>query len=145
MVHYWASWFSPGCNTDSAWQNQQNYCAPSSIRPVWSVSLLCAQWVAKDQRFLHADTEDSDQTGRMHRLTWVFTGRTCHFVGFVMRRLKYYGGTDNKHTSRAWSDTMFPRTTELGPYTVIGHCELMDHHTKDTEAVFELLRSEFQL
>ena len=28
------------------------------------------------QSFLHADSEDSDQAGR-----------TCHFVGFVMRRL----------------------------------------------------------
>ena len=27
------------------------------IRPVWSESLLCAQWVAKDPRFLHADSE----------------------------------------------------------------------------------------
>ena len=28
------------------------------IRPVWSESLLCAQWVAKDQSFLHADWAD---------------------------------------------------------------------------------------
>ena len=41
-------------------------------------SSLCAQWVAKDPSFLHADSEDPDQTGRM---------RTCHFVGFVMKRL----------------------------------------------------------
>ena len=33
-----------------------------------SESLLCAQWVAKGPRFLHADSEDSDQTGRMPRL-----------------------------------------------------------------------------
>ena len=57
------------------------------IRPVWSESSLCAQWVAKDPSFLHADSEDSDQTGRMPRLIWVFAGRTCHFVGFVTRRL----------------------------------------------------------
>ena len=31
--------------------------------------------------------EDTDQTGRMPRLILVFTGRTGHFVGFVMRRL----------------------------------------------------------
>ena len=35
------------------------------IRPVWSESSLCAQRVAKDLSFLHADNEDSDQTGRM--------------------------------------------------------------------------------
>ena len=44
-------------------------------------------WVAEDPMFHHADSEDSDQTGRMPRLIWVFAGRTCHFVGFVMRRL----------------------------------------------------------
>ena len=54
------------------------------IRPVWSESSLCAQWVAKDQRFFHADSEDSEQTGWMPRLTWVFAGRTCYYVCFVM-------------------------------------------------------------
>ena len=40
-------------------------------------SVLCAQSVVKDPSFFHVDSEDSDQTGR-----------TCHFVGFVMKRLK---------------------------------------------------------
>ena len=57
------------------------------IPPVWSNSSLCAQWVAKDSRFLHEDSEDSDQTGQMPRLIWVFAGRTVHFVGFVLWRL----------------------------------------------------------
>ena len=57
------------------------------IRAVWSESSLCAQWVAKEPSFLHADSEDSDQTGRMPRLIWVFAGRTDHFVCFVKRRL----------------------------------------------------------
>ena len=35
------------------------------IHPVWSESSQSAQWVAKDPSFLHADSEDSDQTGRM--------------------------------------------------------------------------------
>ena len=47
------------------------------IRPVRSEPSLCAQWVAKDPRFLQ----------RMPRLIWVFPGHTSHFVGFVMRRL----------------------------------------------------------
>ena len=34
-------------------------------------------------------TDNSDQTGRMLRLIWVFAGRTCHFVGFIMRWLSY--------------------------------------------------------
>ena len=46
------------------------------IRPVWSESSLCARGVAKDPMFLHADSEDSDQTGRIPRLIWVFAGRT---------------------------------------------------------------------
>ena len=50
--------------------------------PVWSESSLGTQWVPKDPGFLHADSEDSDQTGRMPRLIWVFAGRTCHYVGF---------------------------------------------------------------
>ena len=42
-------------------------CAPSkdSDQPG---HLLCAQWVAKNLSFLHADSEDSDQTERMPRL-----------------------------------------------------------------------------
>ena len=37
------------------------------IRPVWSESSLYAQCVAKEPSFLHADSKDSDQTGRMPR------------------------------------------------------------------------------
>ena len=43
--------------------------------------------LVKSPMFLHADSEDSDQTGRMPRLILVFAGRTGNFVGFVMRRL----------------------------------------------------------
>ena len=50
---------------------------------------MCAQCVGKDPSFLHADSENSDQTGRMPRLILVFAGRTCHFAGYVMRRLIY--------------------------------------------------------
>ena len=61
-------------------------------RPVWSEYshfAVLSQWVAEDPVFLHADSEDSDQAGRMHRLICVFDGRNGHFVGFVMRRLMY--------------------------------------------------------
>ena len=44
----------------------------------------------------HADSEDSDRTGRMTRLTWVFAGRTDHFVDFVMRRLICNLGESNE-------------------------------------------------
>ena len=46
-----------------------------STHPVWSESSLCTQYVANDPSFLHANNEDSDQTGRMPRLIWVFAGR----------------------------------------------------------------------
>ena len=59
------------------------------IHPVWSEFSLCAQWVVQDPSFLHTDSQHSDQTGRMPRLIGVFAGCTCHFVGFVMRWLKY--------------------------------------------------------
>ena len=59
------------------------------VAQVWSESLLCTQCLAKDPWFLHADSEDSDQTGRMPRLIWVFAGAHTHFVGFVMSRLKF--------------------------------------------------------
>ena len=56
------------------------------IRPGWSESSLCAQWVAKDARFLHADSEDSDKTGRMPSWSESLLGET-HFVGFVLSQL----------------------------------------------------------
>ena len=59
------------------------------ICPVWSESSLCAQWVAKDPGFLHADSGDSDQTGRLPRLIWVFARRFCQLVGYVMRQLNW--------------------------------------------------------
>ena len=43
--------------------------------------------------FLHANSEDSDQTGWMPGL--IYAGRTCHFVGFVMRRLKWNMSREN--------------------------------------------------
>ena len=48
-------------------------CAPSedSICPIWSESSLCAQYVAKDHSFLHADSENFDQTGWKLSLQWV--------------------------------------------------------------------------
>ena len=56
------------------------------ICPVWSESSLCAHSVAKDLSFLHADSEDSYQTGHPPRLIWVFAGRSGHFIGFDMLR-----------------------------------------------------------
>ena len=57
-----------------------------SIRPVWSESSLSAWRNLGSLATHYAHSEDSDQTGRMPRLIWVFAGRS-HFVGFVMSRL----------------------------------------------------------
>ena len=57
------------------------------IRPVWSESSMCAQWVAKDPSFLHADREDwSDWADAQADLSlcWAHS----QFVGFVVLWLK---------------------------------------------------------
>ena len=57
-------------------------------RPVWSDSSLSTWKNLWSLATYWAHSEDSDQTGRMPRLIWVFVGSTCHFVGFVVRLLK---------------------------------------------------------
>ena len=70
----------------TSWQNQQNDLCTQRRQislgfcPVWSEPSLWTQWVAKDPVFLQADSKYSDQTRRLPRLIWVFTGHTDHFV-----------------------------------------------------------------
>ena len=55
-----------------------------SVHPAKTQISLCAQWVAKDPSFLHADSEDwSDWADAQADLSlrWAHS----HFVGFVMR------------------------------------------------------------
>ena len=52
-----------------------------SLRCQHEESFLATLWV---------HSEDSDQTGQMPRLIWVFAGHTFHFVGFDMRQLIFY-------------------------------------------------------
>ena len=59
------------------------------ILTVWSEFSLCAHWVAKDPIRLHADSEHSDQTLWVHRLIWVFAGRTDHLVFVVLYHNNY--------------------------------------------------------
>ena len=59
------------------------------IRPVWWGASLSV-WRNLASLATHWEhSEDSDQTGRMPRLIWIFARRTDHFVGFVVRWLKY--------------------------------------------------------
>ena len=67
------------------------------IRPVWSESLLSEGRKLGSLVTHWAHSEDSDQTGRMPRLIWVFVVRTDHFVGFVTRRLKCAYQTTRMH------------------------------------------------
>ena len=63
-------------------------CAQWRLRSAWASaqsdqSSLCAQRVAEDPLFLHADSKDSDQIGQMPRLIWDFAEGTvicwfCH-------------------------------------------------------------------
>ena len=74
------------------------------IHPVWSESLLSA-WRKLGSLTTHwAYSEGSIQTGRMPRLIWVFAGRTCHFVGFVMCWLMYIFATLSFQGGRIISD-----------------------------------------
>ena len=63
-------------------KNKKMICAPSedSASTQSDLSSLCAQWVAKDPSFLQADSNAQADLS--------LAGRTCHFVGFVIRWLK---------------------------------------------------------
>ena len=52
------------------------------IRPVWSESSLCAQWVAKDQSFLLVGSKGSDQTGL--RPGWSESSLGAHAILLVL-------------------------------------------------------------
>ena len=86
----------------AAWQKNKVAYAPSqeSDQPGHPPSLISdppslisvfvgAQQVAKDPSFLHSDSEDSDQTGQMTRLIWVFAGHIGYFLGFFVQHLKF--------------------------------------------------------
>ena len=45
--------------------------------------------VANGLSYDYVDSEDSAQAWRILRLIWVFSGRTCQFVGFVLSPLNY--------------------------------------------------------
>ena len=74
------------------WKPTNNLCAQWRLRSArasaqFDQSSLCAQQLLAQYCFML--TVKTDQTGRMPRLIRVFAGCTCHFVGFVLRWLKY--------------------------------------------------------
>ena len=60
--------------------------APSkdSDQPGHPASLNIVFDVRKDPNFPNADSENSDQIGRMPMLILVFAWRTCHFLSFFL-------------------------------------------------------------
>ena len=82
-------------------------------RPVWPESSLCALWVVKDPVLLHADSEASDQTGRMPKLIWVFAGHTRHLfvlscagsLWYHVHELLYHAKNRSNQISVKWSQT----------------------------------------
>ena len=87
-------------------------CAQRRLRSAWASaqfdqSSLCAQWVAEGPRFLHADSEDSDQTGWMPRLIWVFAGRTLILLvlscrGSYVSRFQHIWGSGGLYPVTVW-------------------------------------------
>ena len=64
------------------------------IRQVWPDSSLSAQRVAKGLSYLHAESDASDQTGRMPRLIRVCAGRTTTLLVLSCRgsnRFQWFG------------------------------------------------------
>ena len=79
---------------------------------------LCAQWVVNDPNFLHVDSDDSDQTGRMPKLIWVFVGRTLTLL--VLSRLIPINNfpTNEQHCSQYFSPiSLAPGSCTFCPFT----------------------------
>ena len=74
----------------ASWQNQQNdLCAQRRLGSAWASaqydqSLRCPHEETLVSQLPIHHTAETDQTGWMPRLIWVFARRTYHFVGFVM-------------------------------------------------------------
>ena len=80
---------------------------PPSLIRVFAVGMKKA-WVLS---YSQSISEYSDQTGRMPRLIWVFAGRTCQYVDFVRRRLKYNPCIYSTHANRG--DRTLPNAATL--------------------------------
>ena len=88
---------------------------PESSQSAWrKLGSLATQWV---------QSKDSDQTGLMPRLIWVFAGHTCHFVGFVMRRLISHYSMVKPHCSKFSTITnIFECQNCSDFYIITGNC-----------------------
>ena len=100
---------------------------PPSLIRVFAVRMK-KHWALN---YLWAHSEDSDKTGRMPRLIWVLDGRTCQFVGFVMRRLvSRYFCTSGK-PEQSYSSCCFSFLERMAKYMLLrstNFCSLVLHH-----------------
>ena len=107
----------------ASWQNQQNDCAlvktqiSLGICPVWSESSLSVWRKLGSLVTLWAQSEDSDQTGLMPWLIWVFTG--CTVILLVLSR-----GDSNNHANHDFRILM--------QFGYISFCCSMDMFHSDT-------------
>ena len=88
-------------------------CAQQRHRSAWAFAqldqfTLYTQWVAKDQRFLHADSKDSDQIARMRRLVSLFCGRKGHYFCRTCFSMGNLGVQVSVHWSFCSSVNIYP-------------------------------------
>ena len=97
------------------------------ICSVWLESSLSTRRKLGSSATHWAHSEDSDQTGRMPRLIWIFAGRICHFVIFVMRWLNCYLYTHIKYSFMLQSYTVEPLTRASLGLWKFGIMEIWDY------------------
>ena len=86
----WLSLFEPPHDkTNKMTVRQAKTQISLGIRPVWSVFAVRSMGSYGPKLFFMWTSKTLIRLSGLPRLIWVFAGRTCHFVGFVMRRLVY--------------------------------------------------------
>ena len=99
------------------------------IRPVWSESSLSARRKLGSLATPWAHSEDSDQTGRMPRLIWVFAGRP-----FILLVLSCRGSDNDIHYERYETKKEQTKTRKpvLSPNEVITMIKMTIHSRATT-------------
>ena len=108
----WSDWADAQADLSLRWAQ-----ISLGIRPVWSESSLSV-WRKLGSLATHwAPSEDSDQTGRMPRLIWVFAGHIATLLVFS------WGGT----FSYFWINFISVTQIKISWRHIIGHNTKMPH------------------
>ena len=117
------------------------------IRPVWSESSPSAWRNLGSLTTRWAHSEDSDQTGRMPRLIWVFVGRTLILLVLSCRGSDSLFCISNLHQSQINKDSIFcpwirrnafpHKTRILGGNHDFLTSSNYDRKTENTSSLFE--------